>query len=693
MRKSLYLTTIVRAAPETAGDAIERYRGMFEGHPLLALAQADHAFAMTEQAADGDLERLRREGREHGRLAAALAGGQSNIAFESLRALGLPSSEGNRFADAYGFDYPRRPYWPNSLMRLEQNANDLEALRLFADLRAEALPYARTDLSALPGVGPMSPERDKAFVLAELESRFVGSPGRAATLRALRPPSSSGDPLVDGRAALEATPEDWDVRYSLGRRLIQEQGKWQEAAELLIAHPHFHSASPPQPVRVSHAAYEVGSLFYWGGHHELAIPFYKVAAKLQTGAESQMTSEIRLDILARRYQEATAGSYARAQRYPSAYAFRDFLSLLHVLGYGGDAWDGFSQVAAAFDNPQIWVSALVGQRLEGQAESEIREWLKKPGIRDARYRGNLFAPRYAVLVNASDHETPEDLGALVAEIEGEPAGVVIAPGTQERPHPESPTDTTLVNRSAYAASLPPAPQGTRVKSQFAFFGAAYAAIRHGRFDAAVDEFKAMANHYPIENDEYSFALPYFAWAAAKTGDEAGLEKFLNEYQQYQPVFDFNLARAFFHGARNETARARELLDKALREHPFTDQRPVLIEYQYAEACEWLYQETGDEGFIDSLLAWIVSQQEVQPTHAWPYAMEYTYARTPERKLRALAMTLYLDRESPRIQAASAKERADAEAWGAKNNPFLREADPPEAAGPTARASAPAGHAG
>ena len=124
-----------------------------------------------------------------------------------------------------------------------------------------------------------------------------------------------------------------------------------------------------------------------------------------------MTSQIRLNILEERYQSAVEGSYERAQRYPDAYPFRDFLSFLHALGYGEEAWDGFSQVATAFDNPQIWVSALVGQRRAGLSEPEIRAWLKQPGIRDARFRNNLFAPRYAVLVNASDHEPPEDLGS------------------------------------------------------------------------------------------------------------------------------------------------------------------------------------------------------------------------------------------------------------------------------------------
>jgi hypothetical protein len=326
-------------------------------------------------------------------------------------------------------------------------------------------------------------------------------------------------------------------------------------------------------------------------------------------------------------------------------------------------------------------------------EPEIRAWLKQPGIRDARFRNNLFAPRYAVLVNASDHMPPEDLGALVAELEGEPAGRVVDAWAQERPNPDSTSGSIRVFRSAFASDTPPLPQGTPVKSEFAFFGAAYAAIRHGRFDAAVRELEAMALHYPIEIEGYSFALPYFAWAAAKTGDAVGLETFVNLYEVTIPVFDRQVARAFFYGVRKETVQARELLDAALRAHPFTDHRPVLIEYQWAEACEWLYQETGDVAFIDMLLDWAVSQQKVQPTHAWPYAMEYTYAKDPQRKRRALAMTLYLDPQSPRIREASLEERSEAEVWGAANNPFLTGEDSQEQSAPIARVRAPISHHG
>lgn len=696
MSKYLHLMTVVRSAPESATDAISRYRAVFDGHPLFSASRAEHAAAMGDKAEGDTLQRWQKEARDQGLAAATWSAGQSEIAMTGLSAVGFTSSEVALYVDAYGFDYPRRSYWAYSpLATMRSGLTNNPELEVVQSLREDAYPYARSGIYPFRYMNPQS-EEEKARLLASLEGRFIGHPDRTSLMATLRPPPpSTGDPVADAKAAVDADPGNWNVRFAAGRKLIQEHGKWEEAAALMLADPYFHREAPSNMVVVSNNAFIAGSIFYWGGHEDLAVPFYQIAAGLQTGAHSQITSEIRLNVLEGHYRIATADTYARAQRYPDAYPFRDLLSFMHALGYGEQAWEGFSQVSASFDNPQIWVSALVGHRMQGMTEPEIRAWLKQPGIRDARFRNNLFAPRYAVMVNATDRMPPEDLGALVAELEGEPVARVITYGVIERPSPDGTSPPERLSTSAYTYNVPVvrAPEGTRIKSEFAFFGGAYAAIRHGRYHDAVEEFTAMATYYPIEhqNRNFTFALPYFAWAAAKTDDAAGFEKFINE--RTGSTFDSNLARAFFYGVRKDTLRARELLDSAFRTMPYTDYRPVLVEYQWAEACEWLYQETGDKVFVDMLLAWVASQQKVQPTHAWPYAMEYTYARDPGRKRRALAMTLYLDPKSPRIQEASTKERNDATAWGATNNLFLRERNLAETSGPTARVRAPNAYPG
>jgi hypothetical protein len=95
----------------------------------------------------------------------------------------------------------------------------------------------------------------------------------------------------------------------------------------------------------------------------------------------------------------------------------------------------------------------------------------------------------------------------------------------------------------------------------------------------------------------------------------------------------------------------------------------MTEYQYAEACEWLYDDTGDPRFVAELLEWARRQQTVQPMMAWSYSMEYEYEKPGAERTRALAMTEYLDPASPRIAKASKAERAAAKAWLDEHPPF------------------------
>lgn len=125
------------------------------------------------------------------------------------------------------------------------------------------------------------------------------------------------------------------------------------------------------------------------------------------------------------------------------------------------------------------------------------------------------------------------------------------------------------------------------------------------------------------------------------------------------------------GADKDVKAAQELLRSAFDNRPNTDNRPVLTEYEYAQACEWLYQETGDRRFVDMLLAWTEEYQKTQPTHAWAYAMEYAFAKPGPRRVRALALTLYLDPLSDRLKYAPVGEVAQARIWLAGNNPFLQ----------------------
>jgi hypothetical protein len=473
------------------------------------------------------------------------------------------------------------------------------------------------------------------------------------------------------RKSLQQEPGQWDNYFELGNYILKSGGAPEEAAQVLLQFPEFHKQHPQDPFAVSNSANDAGSLFYALGLPALTRPFYRIAADLDTGSDASLSDAQRLKLLDGDYRGAAQIALQRGNRFGNANAYRDYLSLLHVTGQGDQAWQAFMELRDAFDSPQIWISALIAQRLAGRSETEIRAWLLRPEIRGAHSLAHRFATHEALWAFSTDRTPPIDLGALIEQLDGPPvARADTRNGTTQIPHPSKPDATALVSSSHFRdGKRAQLPDGTLIKSEQAFFADAYAALRHGQFDAALQRFDNMADHYQVEH----YALAYFAYAAAKTGDHERLEAYIETLtgpaHNVNSSFDQLLAKAFFAGQRKDTNAALKLLRQAQRLRPYTDDRPVITEYQYAEACEWLYQDTGDRRFVAELLDWARKQQTVQPLLAWSYSVQYEYESPGAARTRALAMTEYLDPASPRIREASRTERVAAQAWLDEHAPF------------------------
>jgi tetratricopeptide (TPR) repeat protein len=473
------------------------------------------------------------------------------------------------------------------------------------------------------------------------------------------------------RKALQQDPELWDNYFNLGNYILKSGGSPEEAAQILLKFPGFHQQHPLDPVAVSNSANDAGSLFYALGLPTLTRPFYRIAADLDTGSDASLCDAQRLKLLDGDYPGAAQIALERGNRFGNANAYRDYLSLLHAMGQRDEAWQTFTQVRDAFDSPQIWISALIAQRRAGESEAEIRAWLLRPEIRGARSRAHHFATHEALWAFSTDRMPPTDLGAFVEQLDGPPvARADTRSGMTAVPHPTTPDATALIPSSPFRdGRRTQLSSGTLIKSEQAFFADAYAALRHSQFDTALQRFDSMADHYQIEH----YPLAYFAYAAAHSGDPEKLEAYIESLNSAPynevPTFDQLLAKAFFAGQRKDANVALKALREARRLRPYTDDRPVMTEYQYAEACEWLYQDTGDLRFVAELLDWARDQQTVQPILAWTYSMEYEYESPGAVRTRALAMTEYLDPGSPRITKASQAERAAAKAWLNEHPPF------------------------
>ena len=205
--------------------------------------------------------------------------------------------------------------------------------------------------------------------MKSLDGRFNGNPARVKLM------AQSSIRRGDRQAAeqyyaegIRVQPEAQDLYAALGK-LLFENGAQEKAARVFMSFPELKNKTN-HPVALSNYAYEAGSLYYWSGDFDHALPLYKIAAELNTGSAASIASATRLDLLNGDYLGALRGSLARAQRYNVPHAYRDYLGLLHAMGFSREAWDGFAALIRHIDQPQVWETALVGHGMAGASEAD-----------------------------------------------------------------------------------------------------------------------------------------------------------------------------------------------------------------------------------------------------------------------------------------------------------------------------------
>jgi hypothetical protein len=147
---------------------------------------------------------------------------------------------------------------------------------------------------------------------------------------------------------------------------------------------------------------------------------------------------------------------------------------------------------------------------------------------------------------------------------------------------------------------------------------------------------------------------------------------LNQYKHvYGGEFDYLLARAILSAGHGKHREAMAHLRSA-RYHIPDDLaiRPLYPWYQLIETCEWLYQDTNYSEYKDFAVQLAKIQERIKPMMGWTYAVEAKYAGSEPDRLRALALTLYLDERSERISKFTDQEKSKAREWLEQNNPFL-----------------------
>jgi len=506
------------------------------------------------------------------------------------------------------------------------------------------------------------------------QDRFLGDPRRIPFLASVR--AAQGD--TEGakklyKEAIDQHTEAWPPYYNLGR-LEMADGRYQEAQAVMMRYPAFSKApAGSNRVEISQVANYMGSLLFWRGAYEEARPFFELSAGLQTGSEGGLASAVRLNLIDRNLRAAAQYSLMRAKHYNSTYAYRDYMSLLHLLGYGEVAWPLFEALLKKSEAPHAWTSAFVGHRLQGLSDEEIVDWLKQEQIRSAPHPYISLPARYALMALTIDRPPNHNVPALIAELSQNYQTYVYASG-----HVTSPSGVVLGPSRYNGFNLNRPEPGTKVEPELAFFARGYNALKEKDYSGARDVFVERARYYLSgEGTLGSYALPYFAWASVKSGPMEAMETYLSAQDvqgslDEEPVgFDYYLARAFVAAGQRQHDQALSFLHRAFNARPHTEMRPIFSWYQIVEACEWLYEDSGDGRYRDLALKWAKDYQVIQPMFGWAYAVEAKYAETGDVRSRALGITLYLDRRSARIAPIGEAEKREALEWLEDNNPFLK----------------------
>jgi hypothetical protein len=297
----------------------------------------------------------------------------------------------------------------------------------------------------------------------------------------------------------------------------------------------------------------------------------------------------------------------------------------------------------------LWTSALVGHRRDNISAQELRAWLNSESQTLTRTKGDDALVNYALTEQLIDRAPPpDDFAEFIKTIAG-PSGIVARHGGKQTNFfgALGGEKERRVGPGAYGAERQ---QGKTfdgdVPTRHYLLALAYTSLRHGRFEEAAQAFDRLTQIYNTENvSEWGFVLPYFAFAAAQSGDNVGLEKFLDAHSSPDNEWGEQLAKAVFDAIHGKQQDAEKRLDITFRIRASSGAWPTITSYQYAEVCIWLFEKTGDKRYKERALSWARKHVQIEPAYAWAYALIARYSDDAKERAAMLPKALYLDRQS------------------------------------------------
>ncbi len=603
----------------------------FDGHPDIAALRAKTNHQLSNLAGGQEKENRLDAVVEDCRLSKLWSNGQTqytSLSDDILTELGKKRSDMFFGIDIlFDNDFPRRFYYGDDYQFAEYGPHE------YTYDKAWVLFMVAKNIYQSSGK-----EEAKKF-LDKHQNRFVGSSkvvGYKAELYKIM-----GEEMTDQLATLEeGQSENWHLYFALAKKQL-ENGNVKKALEIYLSYPPFNGESHLSNVHLSNVAAQAGESLYWNGAYEEAKQLYQKCADYGTGSGGHILALRRLAILDGNFMEAATQSLSMANRYNILPAYGEYISLLHAFGLYKEAWSVFHQFTHANDK-ELWSSALVGHRIAGNSREEITAWLMNDMnfIGEIRLFNRLSYLQWTLLIDR------------------EPDDFILSYLNKLNEHDEN----------------EPSPIG----SYSILSIMAYIALKKGEYEKAYNLMKEMnkeiSEFQPIEESiQLESHFPYFIWAALKSNKETDVDRYFKDtsIEHMWRKYYMTLADAFRAGWRDQHEVAISSLKKAYYLLP---DRHFHQWYKLMEACEWLYEDSQFEPYKQLLIYWAIDYQVIQPWNSLGYAIEAKYSGDKERRLQALAYTLFLDRKSIHINGISDEEKQEALIWLEKNNKFRKPED-------------------
>jgi hypothetical protein len=364
------------------------------------------------------------------------------------------------------------------------------------------------------------------------------------------------------------------------------------------------------------------------------------------------------------YETAAVIARETANRYGVANAYRDYLSLLYMLGYRDEATRAVDMLMPQLREQPVWEAALVGQRLAEVDDAGFVAWVKENHMRRfsaAGFAAEANAKSYLMRAAVVDRMPSTKMIDTLAAIEGRYQFPTVVRQQDGR-------DVGALGELAIARPMTrgsPDKYWIEVDGPFRTSAEAFRAFRLADYAKAFERFDTARQHGTLT----PYEQPYYAFAAAKTGNSETVIAQMAKYPAGQSSFDFLLAQAVIAGIGGDETAAVADLKRAFNVKPPAVNRIMFPAYEFAEVSELLWKETHADAYRQLALSWVTQYRRIHPWTAWTYAFEAELANDARERANALQRAAYLDPGSLRLSQMPKTEVAKAVRAAKAHNPF------------------------